>query len=144
MKTFVTRERVAFCETDAAGIIHFASAMRYFELGEREAMRQLGIKVGDSNRGGQEFPRVHITCTYHKSLYYDDLIEIRSTCVNIGNSSMIWDFKIYRDEELCISGEMTVCMIDSETRRPMRVPDRWRDFLLEAADETRILDKELT
>jgi|SRR5579875_186668 len=138
MKTFITRERVAFFETDASGIMYFGAASRYFEIGEREALRGIGVKVGDSMRGGQELPRVHVTTDYHKPLFYDDEIEIHTECTSIRNSSLIWNFKIYRGEELCISGEMTVCAIDSEFRRPIRIPDSWREYLLGNSTETEV------
>lgn len=129
MKTFVTRDRIAFYETDASGIIHFMFALRLFELGEREAMREAGIKIGDSRRGGHEFPRVHLSCDYHSRLFYDDLVEVQTTCLNIGNSSILWGFKIYREDELCLSGEMKVVSLN-EKGHPQRVPDEWRKKLL--------------
>lgn len=130
MKTFVTPERVAFFETDASGIIHFMFALRYFEIGEREAMRSVDVKIGDVNRGGREFPRVHLGCDYHHPLYYDDEIEIHTTCKSIGNTSLTWGHEIYRGNELCISGELKVVLVSSKTYRPERIPDEWRRVLL--------------
>lgn len=140
MPTFVTRERVAFTETDAAGIMHFSTAMRFFEIGEREALRGLGVRVGDARRGGQELPRLHVNCDYRQPLYYDDEIEIRTECLKIGNSSVLWQFHIYRDEELCIFGQMTVCTIDTVSRRPIRVPDSWREYLLAPTEERQTVE----
>ncbi|GMA51370.1 hypothetical protein GCM10025857_27270 [Alicyclobacillus contaminans] len=105
-------------------------ALRYFEMGEREAMRTIGVKIGDVRRGGTEFPRVHLVCDYHRPLYYDDVIEIRTVCRAIGRSSITWGHQIYRDGELCISGQMKVVHVDSQTGRPRRVPDAWRAHLL--------------
>jgi acyl-CoA thioester hydrolase len=130
LKTFVVRERVAFCETDASGILHFMAPLRYFEIGEREAMRAAGVRVGDSRRGGYELPRVQLSCEYHRPLYYDDEIEIHTTCLAIKNSSILWEHKVYREGALCISAQMTVVLVDPEQRRPMRVPDTWRRALL--------------
>lgn len=135
MPTFVTRERVAFSETDAAGIMNFATAMRFFEIGEREALRGLGVRIGDVGRGGQELPRVHVSCDYHRPLLYDDEIAIHTVCTRIGNSSLTWQFQIYRDEELCISGKMVVSAIDSESKRPIRIPDTWREWLLDPVNQ---------
>ncbi|WP_026963128.1 acyl-CoA thioesterase [Alicyclobacillus herbarius] len=136
MKTFIVRERVAFCETDASGIMHFASPLRYFEIGEREAMRSINVRAGDSRRGGMELPRVNLTCQYHQPLYYDDEIEIHSTCTCIRNSSMIWQHEIYRDGELCVSGQLTCVHVDKDTRRPVRIPDEWRIGLLGSGEIT--------
>ncbi|WAH36283.1 acyl-CoA thioesterase [Alicyclobacillus dauci] len=130
MATVVTKDRVAFADTDASGRIHFMLAMRYFEIGEREALRVLGIKAGDPSRGGYEIPRVHIECNYHHALYYDDEIDIHATCSVIKTSSLTWDIKVYCREELCISGNMVTVLLDPETHESMKVPEDWREKLL--------------
>ncbi len=134
MQTFISRERVAFFETDAAGIIHFMFALRYFEIGEREALRVAGIKHGDVRRGGVPLPRVHVSCDYHQPLYYDDEIEIHTTCMAIGNASIDWNFKIFRNDELCISGGMTVVLLDEKSGKSRRIPDDWRRKLVSGTE----------
>jgi acyl-CoA thioester hydrolase len=129
MKTFVVRERVNFFETDAEGMLHFMFALRLFEVGEREAMRQVGVKVGDARRGGRELPRVHVECDYHQRLYYDDEVEVHTTCKAIGNTSLLWEFRVYRENELCISGSVKTVLV-ARDGRPERVPDEWRNRLM--------------
>ncbi|SIS74499.1 MULTISPECIES: acyl-CoA thioesterase [Alicyclobacillus] len=130
MRIFRTRDRVAFGDTDASGILHFAAPLRYLEVGEREAMRTLGVRVGDFRRGGYELPRVRLTCEYHHPLYYDDEIEVLTRCERIGRSSINWRFEIYRGSVVCVTAEMTVVLVDSVTRRPLPIPDEWRAHLL--------------
>ena len=126
--TFCVAERVAFFETDASGIIHFMFVLRYFEVGEREALRTAGIKVGDPSRGGEHLPRVHVDVEYHRPLFYDDPIEIRTQCHHIGRTSITWHHDIYRADERCVSGTMTTVLIDREGR-PQVVPNSWRRSL---------------
>lgn len=42
---WVTRRRVEFVETDAAGIVHFSSFFVYMEQAEHELLRHLGLNV---------------------------------------------------------------------------------------------------
>lgn len=69
--------RVAFSETDAAGIVHFAHFFRYMEDAEHAMLRDLGLSVhrdiGDDVAG---FPRVSASCDYKKPLRFEDVFTI--------------------------------------------------------------------
>lgn len=43
MKILASSDRVALCDTDASGIVHSMFIMRFFEVGEREVLRAMGI-----------------------------------------------------------------------------------------------------
>jgi YbgC/YbaW family acyl-CoA thioester hydrolase len=72
----ITR-RVAFSETDAAGIVHFSNFFRYMEDAEHAMLRQNGLSVhrdiGDDVAG---FPRVSATCDYRRPLRFEDVFTI--------------------------------------------------------------------
>jgi len=130
MTTFRTQDRVSLSDTDASGLIHFMYAMRYFEIGEREAMRAIGVKVGDVTRGGFHLPRVHVSCDFHRPLFYDDEIQILSTCMAVKNSSITWEIRVLKENELCLSGQMVTVFVDTVTLKPAPVPEAWRQALL--------------
>ena len=75
--TFRLTRRVAFSETDAAGIVHFAQFFRYMEDAEHAMLRDLGLSVhrdiGDDVAG---FPRVSAACDYRKPLHFEDVFTI--------------------------------------------------------------------
>ncbi|MBX2850218.1 MAG: acyl-CoA thioesterase [Phycisphaeraceae bacterium] len=75
--TFRLTRRVAFSETDAAGIVHFAHFFRYMEDAEHAMLRDLGLSVhrdiGDDVAG---FPRVKAACDYKKPLRFEDVFTI--------------------------------------------------------------------
>ena len=75
--TFRLTRRVAFSETDAAGIVHFSHFFRYMEDAEHAMLRDLGLSVhrdiGDDVAG---FPRVSATCDYKKPLRFEDVFTI--------------------------------------------------------------------
>ena len=70
---FSMTRRVAFSETDAAGIVHFAHFFRYMEDAEHALLRSLGLSVhrdvGDDVAG---FPRVSAQCDYRRPLRFED------------------------------------------------------------------------
>lgn len=75
--TFRLTRRVAFSETDAAGIVHFAQFFRYMEDAEHALLRDLGLSVhrdiGDDVAG---FPRVSASCDYKKPLRFEEVFTI--------------------------------------------------------------------
>ena len=70
---FILTRRVAFSETDSAGIVHFANFFRYMEDAEHAYLRSLGLsvhrEVGDGVAG---FPRVSAQCDYRRPLRFED------------------------------------------------------------------------
>ncbi|MEM6259811.1 MAG: thioesterase family protein [Planctomycetota bacterium] len=75
--TFRLTRRVAFSETDAAGIVHFSHFFRYMEDAEHALLRDLGLSVhrdlGDDVAG---FPRVSAACDYKKPLRFEDVFTV--------------------------------------------------------------------
>ena len=72
MKTFKTRVRARYCETDAAEVIYYGSYMHYFEVGKMEMFRELGIPYR------RDIPITETYCRYPAPARFDDLLEIRT------------------------------------------------------------------
>lgn len=74
---FKVRRRVEFCETDMAGIVHYANFFRYMETAEHAFYRSLGHSVVMPDRNPPVgFPRVHAECDYKRPLKFEDEVEI--------------------------------------------------------------------
>ena len=69
--------RVAFAETDMAGIVHFSNFFRYMENTEHAFYRSLGASVimRDANPP-LGFPRVHAECDYRRPIRFEENVEI--------------------------------------------------------------------
>ncbi len=77
---FSLTRRVAFSETDAAGLVHFANFFRYMEDAEHAFLRSLGLRVHhDHEAGTAGFPRVSAACDYLAPLRFEDefVIDLR-------------------------------------------------------------------
>lgn len=72
MKTFTTRVRARYCETDAAEVLYYGSFMKYFEVGKMEMFRELGLPYC------RDYPIVEVFCRYLAPAHFDELLEIRS------------------------------------------------------------------
>lgn len=95
---FRTQRRVEFCETDAAGIVHFASYLCYMEQAEHEFLRSLGLTVSDNQGDGTHlsWPRVHVECDFRGSAKFEDILQIDVNVVRLGDKSITYEFEFTR------------------------------------------------
>src|SRR5262245_7800779 len=70
------QRRVAFSETDTAGIVHFSNYFRYFEDAEHALWREVGLSI-HPQQSGIGWPRVSASCEYHRPLRFEQEFEIR-------------------------------------------------------------------
>lgn len=87
MPAFPYRCRIAFHDTDAAGIVHFANYFRLAEEAETHALASTGFRMD-----AYAYPRVHVEADYRAPLRFWDECEIRAGLVKTGNSSLHWRF----------------------------------------------------
>ena len=118
--------RVGFSDTDAQGVVYYGRYMPYFDLARTEYHRHLGhLEI----RG--EFAMRASTVEYHAPARFDDLLEVFVRVERIGTTSVTYDHAAYRvdngDDALMATAKQTLVLIDSADRRPVPIPDSFRD-----------------
>ena len=108
---FITRRRVEFRDTDAAGIVHFSVFFNYMEEAEHELLRSLGTSVVTSDAEGViSWPRVSAACEYRGALKFEDEFEIQIRIERLGEKSVTYLFEIAKDGKEVGRGKITaVC-----------------------------------
>ena len=110
---------VAFGDTDASGWMHFPNIFLYAERAEHEFLKSRGVLVFDRALGG--WPRVRVSCDYHRPLLTGDRIEVQVAISNIGTTSITWDFEILNAaSETAAKGSMTNVRVDA-TGQPQEI-----------------------
>jgi YbgC/YbaW family acyl-CoA thioester hydrolase len=105
---FRTTRRVEFCDTDMAGIAHFANFFRWMESAEVEFLRTRGLSVKLDWEGQTlGFPRVSASCDYKKPARFQDLLDIAVTLERIGAKSVTYAFEFSCGGELLARGKVT-------------------------------------
>jgi len=129
MRSHVENLRVRWVDTDASGVIHYTAAFRYFEVAEWELFRQLGVPYKPSE---QSFglPRISVNATFRVPLHVDDAIAVHIQPERLGNTSITFALKIYREETLCVSGAVTV-VFTGDAGQPIPIPQVIREALTE-------------
>lgn len=116
--------RVWFSDTDAQGVVYYGRYLPYFDHARTEYHRHLG---GFATRGC-EFVMRASSVEYHAPARFDDLLEIFVRVSRIGRTSVSYECAACRlpDDELMVTGQQTLVLIDVDSRRPTPVPDDLR------------------
>lgn len=115
------RERtVAWSETDAAGVVHFARLLVWFEEAIHEAMGEAGVAVftqeGERWRG---WPWGEVQGRFEKPLTLGEKVSVEVWIRELGPRQVIWAGRLVRDETEVATGVMT-------QRRAERSPEGLR------------------
>ena len=98
-RSHLTRTRVRFGETDAAGIVFYPTFFAWFDAGMSGLLRAAaGPLLGAEGRPRWPVPIVESGARFVRPLYYDDPIVIRSTVVELGESSLRVEHVVLRDD----------------------------------------------
>lgn len=96
---FSMRRRVAFRETDAAGIMHFANVFAWMEDAEHAFFRSLGFSIHQGKHpGAVGWPRVHAGCDYCAPLHFEDEVEVLLRVREKRSKSLAYSFTVFKIE----------------------------------------------
>ncbi len=130
---FRTTRRVEFCQTDAAGIMHFSQFFVMMEQAEHELLRHLGTSVVRDHPEGQlSWPRVAAGCEFRDAARFEDLLDIDVTVDRLGDTSVTYRFRFSHAARDVAEGYLTaVCcrMAAGQRPRPTAIPGELREQL---------------
>jgi len=131
MKTNEIEQRVYYADTDHGHVVYYANYLKWFEIGRTELLRDYGFNYVDFEKKGLIAPVVEVKCNYKEPARYNDLIIIKTTIVNIGNSSIKFNYKIIRkkDNKLLAEGYTVNVFVNINTRKSTKIPDELRKVL---------------
>ena len=131
MKTNITEQRVYYSDTDHGGVVYYANYLKWFEIGRTEILRQTGFNYSDFEKQGIIAPVVEVHCNYKAPVKYNDIIIIKTTIENIGNSSIKFHYEIIRksDNTLLAEGYTVNVFVDKKTMKSTKIPDELRKGL---------------
>lgn len=120
--------RVRFAETDLQGIVFNGNYLTYYDVAWTEYLRAIGVEYKDLIEIGADTVLARTTMEFKAPARFDDVLEIHTRISSIGNTSLVFDFEIYREseDELIGSASSLYVCIDPKTLRPIRVPDELR------------------
>jgi YbgC/YbaW family acyl-CoA thioester hydrolase len=111
-EVFRTTRRIEFCETDMAGIAHFANFYIYMEQAEHELFRTLGLELINRQDDGTviSWPRVSASCSFNAPARFEDVLDVSVSVKRIGVKSVTFNIEFHRGETRIAHGQLkTVC-----------------------------------
>ena len=121
--------RVRYTEVDVQRHVFFGNYLTYFDIALTEYTRAIGYYYPDMVASGVDMFYVEANCQYKGRAYFDDLLHVHTRIGHIGNTSLTFEFAIYKQPagELIATGDIVAVAVDASTERPIRVPDELRE-----------------
>ena len=114
------QRRVNYYETDQMSIVHHSNYIRWFEEARLDFLDQAGLNYRKMEATGIIVPVVDVSCRYHVSVRYDDVVDIYPKLVEYNGVKMTYHYEVrFHDTGvLAADGASSHCFLD-EKRRPI-------------------------
>lgn len=125
MVQHIYQHRVRYRECDPMGVVYHTHYLDYFEAARTEALRSFGIAYRELEEHGLMMPVVNLSVQYRRPAFYDDVLEVSSFYDAIPETRIEIPYEVRRQDEsqLLVEGNVTLCFVDAERRRPRSAPD---------------------
>ncbi|QDS92670.1 1,4-dihydroxy-2-naphthoyl-CoA hydrolase [Roseimaritima multifibrata] len=131
--SFVTKRRVEFRDTDAAGIVHFSAFFPMMESAEHAFLRASGLSVMQEQESGGSltWPRVAASCDYLSAARFEDVLQIALFVDHLGTKSVRYRFEFSRDGQPIAVGKLTAvcCHFLAGKLTSVVIPDSVREAI---------------
>jgi acyl-CoA thioester hydrolase len=138
--THVLPIRVYFEDTDCAGVVYHANFLKFCERARSDFVRLLGIEhQGLANPAQGEaavFVVRRVEIDYLKPGRMDDVLEVVTSCAEIGNASLKLAQDVRRDGTLIARALVSVVLV-SRSGKPQRLGALVRDALQRFVNQAR-------
>lgn len=125
---FTHRLRVRWAEADMQGVVFNGHYLTYFDIGITEYLREACAEEAGLMQA--LYANLYVaksTVNYRDSARFDDWIDILVRTASIGNSSLVVEFAITREQTLLVDGQSVY--VHAPEGKSARVPDNVRSAL---------------
>lgn len=127
--------RVYYEDTDCAGIVYYANYLKFLERGRTEWLRALGFDQDLLIEQGVAFAVTHVQLSYKKPARFNDLLNVVTKVVKVGNASMVFEQAVVSASEpglVYLDGTVKVACIDMDGIKPRPIPETLKEELVRA------------
>jgi acyl-CoA thioester hydrolase len=115
--------RVYYEDTDAAGVVYYASYLRFMERARTEWLSSLGFELNALDREhGIAFAVHHVDIRYHQPARLGDRLDVSVALVEPGRARIVANQEVRRGDELLVEARVTLACLDRVNWRPARIP----------------------
>lgn len=140
---FFHRLRVRWAEVDMQKIVFNAHYLMYFDTAIGDYWRAMALPYEEAmhSLSGDLYVR-KATIDFRGSARMDDTIDVGMRCARIGNSSMVFEGALFRQDQFLVGCELVYVFADPATQTSKPVPTVLRDALMgfEAGEPMRTVE----
>ena len=123
MAEFSFPVRVYWEDTDAGGVVYYASYLKFLERARSEWLRALGVDQVRLMRDERlQFVVVEANVRYHRPAKFDDQLLVSVTLESLRGASIAMGQEVRRGEELLVSATVRAACLDADTLKPRPLP----------------------
>lgn len=131
---FVFTIPVRFADTDAQGHMYFANYLTFCDEAFAAYMRHINYPWQSLIAEGVDMFYVASKCDYRGSAKFEMLLHIEVRTARIGTSSVTTAYTVRAPDGATLAEvELTSVCVDPHTRKPVPVPQRFRDAVERSA-----------
>jgi acyl-CoA thioester hydrolase len=122
-RTFSTKLRVRYSETDKMGFCYYGNYAQYFEVARVEALRELGIVYKLLEENGILLPVTEFHIRYLQAAKYDDLLEIKTVITKTQGTRIYFHYEVWNEDGILLNdAETTLVFVDAHSMKPIPIP----------------------
>ena len=115
--------RVYYEDTDAGGVVYYANYLKFVERARTEFLREIGIPHEDiKKKWSVEFVVRSSLIDYIKPAFLDDLLEVRTYCVEVRGASSTLKQVVLKEDTLIVDTTIKIACISMENGRAVKMP----------------------
>ena len=115
--------RVYYEDTDAGGVVYYANYLKFVERARTEFLREIGIPHEDiKKKWSVEFVVRSSLIDYIKPAFLDDLLEVRTYCVEVRGASSTLKQVVLKEDTLIVDTTIKIACISMENSRAVKMP----------------------
>ncbi|GED67789.1 thioesterase [Brevibacillus reuszeri] len=117
-------------DIDVIGHVNNAKYLEYMEWARFDWIWQKGFTLDELKRRQIMPVVVNININYRKELQMREEVHAITTVVKVGEKSFVIKHELYNEkEQLVADGDVTMVMIDANTRRSILLPEELKEAL---------------
>ncbi|MGH8203424.1 MAG: tol-pal system-associated acyl-CoA thioesterase [Burkholderiales bacterium] len=126
MGVFTFPLRVYWEDTDAGGVVYYATYLKFLERARSEWLRTVGVDQAALLRDERlQFVVVEANVRYHRPARFDDELVVTAKLAELRGASVTFAQEVRRDGdagELLVSATVRAACLDSDSLRPRPLP----------------------
>ena len=126
MADYTLPVRVYWEDTDAGGVVYYASYLKFLERARTEWLRALGVDQVRMMRDERlQFVVVEANVRYHRPARFDDELLVTVTLDSLRGASVVMSQEVRRGrnaEELLVTATVRAACLDATSLKPRPLP----------------------